>query len=109
MTPEDFRHAALELAGALEGSHQGHADFRVNGKVFATLGWPTDDWAMVKLEPTQQEALCRQRPDAFSAASGAWGRNGSTLVRLAEADEALVRSALTMARQGVLDASPKKR
>jgi len=49
MSSDRFRRAALALPGAIEGSHQGHADFRVGKRIFATLGYPDEDWGMVKL------------------------------------------------------------
>ena len=57
MTPAGFRKLALALDGASEGAHGGHADFRSGGKVFATLGYPDETWAMVKLTPDQQEMM----------------------------------------------------
>jgi len=97
MTPEDFRRIALDLPEATENSHQGHPDFRVRGKIFATLGWPDAGWAMVKLTPEQQELLTRAEPQIFAPVPGTWGQRGSTNTRLVRADSATARSALTMA------------
>jgi hypothetical protein len=97
MTPEGFRRAALDLPEAEERAHQGHPDFRIRNKVFATLGWPDESCAMVKLTPEQQELLCRAEPAVFAPVPGGWGRRGSTNLRLAAADEPAVRSALAMA------------
>jgi hypothetical protein len=97
------------LADAAEGAHMGHADFRVNGKVFATLGYPDKAWAMVKLEPELQDALVRTSPNAFEPASGAWGRQGSTMVRLAKVDDAMLSDAIKSAWQRVVAAKPKPR
>ncbi|MFL6856628.1 MAG: MmcQ/YjbR family DNA-binding protein [Allosphingosinicella sp.] len=89
-SPEDFRRIALSHAGVEESGHMGHPDFRVRGKVFATLGHPDAGWAMVALMPEQQEDFVALAPAAFRPANGAWGRRGSTLVRLdAVASEAL--------------------
>jgi len=96
MTPEDFRRIALDLPEATENSHQGHPDFRVRGKIFATLGWPDAGWAMVKLTPEQQELLTRAEPQIFAPVPGTWGQRGSTNMRLVRADSATARSALTM-------------
>jgi hypothetical protein len=71
-----------------------HPDFRVGGKVFATLGYPDPAWAMVKLNPEQQEQLVRSDPAAFVPAKGAWGRNGATCVLLKAAHKTVVRKAL---------------
>ena len=81
-TPDDFRRLALSLPGADERSHAGHPDFRVKGKVFATLGYPDAGWGMAALMPEQQEDFIALAPEAFKPANGAWGRQGSTLVRL---------------------------
>lgn len=101
MTPDDFRRLALALREAEERFHQGHPDFRVRGKVFATLGWPDAAYGMVKLTPEQQAIVCDADPKIFAPVKGGWGRKGSTNVRLAMADDATLRSVLTMAWQNV--------
>jgi hypothetical protein len=75
----------------------GHSDFRGFGRVFATLGYPRAGFAMVKLMPEQQRMVVQAEPSVFSPVAGGWGRKGATLVLLAEADEAIARSALQMA------------
>jgi hypothetical protein len=80
----------------LEGAHMGHADFRVRGKVCATLG-PDEDWGMVKLTPDQQASFVRTEPAAFQPFNGAWGRRGCTKVHLAAAHESSVWQALRAA------------
>ena len=84
---------ALRLPEATESGHMGHPDFRVCGKIFATLG-PGEEWGMVKLTPAQQAELVRAHPAAFEPAAGAWGRRGATTVRLRRAQEEPVRRAL---------------
>src|SRR5688572_4993866 len=79
---DDFRRLALSFPGAEERSHMAHPDFRVGGKIFATLGSPDDGSGMVALLPEQQELAIEAEPEAFKPASGAWGRGGSTLVDL---------------------------
>jgi hypothetical protein len=74
----------------------GHPDFRVRGKIFATLG-PDEDWGMVKLTADQQASFIYTEPDVYQPASGAWGRRGCTIVRLCDANESSVRQALTVA------------
>jgi hypothetical protein len=101
VTPEDFRRSALSLPEALESSHMDHPDFRVRGKVFATLGYPDIEWGMVKLTPEQQVSFVREHPGVFVPAKGAWGRRGSTTVRLEAADEPTVRHALVLAWRNV--------
>jgi hypothetical protein len=96
-TADDFRRIALAFPGAEEGSHMGHADFRVGGKVFATLGAPDEAWGMAALMPEQQEDFMTLAPAAFKPAAGAWGRGGSTLVRLDSVSDRLLESALAAA------------
>jgi hypothetical protein len=96
MTAKEFRSLALAMPEATEESHMKHPDFRVGGKIFATLG-PDEDWGMVKLTPEQQAVFLRTEPDIFHPASGAWGKRGCTIVRLEEASEPTVRQALTAA------------
>ena len=81
---DEFRRFALALPGAEERSHMGHPDFRVGGRIFATLASPSKDHGMVALLPEQQELAIEAEPEAFKPATGAWGRGGSTLVDLAK-------------------------
>ncbi len=97
MSSNRFRRVALALPGVIEASHQGHADFRVGKRIFATLGYPDDDWGMVKLTPEQQSVLVEAEPDIFRPVPGGWGRQGNTNVRLASADQVTLRSALSLA------------
>ena len=94
---EDFRCLALSLPGAEERSHMGHPDFRVGGRIFATLGVPDDAHGMVALLPEQQADFIALSPDAFRPAAGAWGRRGSTLVRLGVVEEDVLEAALAAA------------
>jgi hypothetical protein len=94
MTPDQFRKLALSFPEATETSHMGHPDFRVRGKVFATLGYPDDQHGMIKLMPGQQADCLDAAPDVFAPAAGAWGRAGATTVLLKAAKRDLVRSAL---------------
>jgi hypothetical protein len=95
--PAEFRRIALAFPGAQEGAHMGHADFRVGGKIFATLGSPNDDWGMTALMPEQQDDFIILAPEAFKPAAGAWGRGGSTLVRLDAVPDHLLEAALAAA------------
>jgi hypothetical protein len=101
MPTNRFRQIALSLPGAIEGSHQGHADFRVGKRIFATLGYPDDSWGMVKLTPEQQAVLVEAEPKIFRPVPGGWGKRGSTNLRLASADPATLRSALALAWRNV--------
>jgi hypothetical protein len=86
------------MNGAIEGAHMGHPDFRANGRIFATL-YPDGKAGMVKVTPEQQQELVAADPAAFVPASGAWGRQGCTTVRLASVDEDTLGSAMTLAWQ----------
>jgi len=97
MNPTEFRALALELPGVIESSHQAHADFRVRGSIFATLGYPDDRYGMVKLTLEEQAKRVRQGPAVFAPAKGAWGEQGSTLVKLGAASEAASEAAVRSA------------
>ena len=97
MTTNDFRRLALALPETTEQSHMNHPDFRVRGKIFATLGHPARGWGMVKLSPEQQHYFSRDYPDVFVTVKGAWGRRGATSVQLKAAGEKILQKALTAA------------
>jgi len=82
MTANDFRRMALALPETIESAHMDHPDFRVGGKIFATLGHPAEGWGMVKLTPEQQHYFSKDYPEAFVPVNGAWGRRGATSVNL---------------------------
>ena len=107
MTPDEFRRLALALPDAVEGEHMHHPDFRANGRIFATL-LPDGERGMVKVSPLRQRELLRDHASAFAAGSGAWGRQGCTLVQLAEVSAAVLRDALTDAWQAAMAQSPAK-
>jgi hypothetical protein len=96
MTAQGFRTFALELPEAVESAHMGHPDFRVRGKIFATLG-PKEAWGVVMLTPEQQERITQLEPDAFAPLAGGWGRRGCTRVELGKAKNPAVRLALAAA------------
>jgi hypothetical protein len=89
----EFRELALEMPEASEGAHMGHPDFRVGGKVFASLG-PQEDWGMVRVSLERQAELVAAHPKAYQACAGSWGRQGCTKVTLASARVPTVRKAL---------------
>src|SRR5258707_12811223 len=101
MSQNRFCRLALGLPEVVEGAHQGHADFRVGKRIFATLGYPDDDWGMVKLTPEQQSILVGAEPEIFRPVPGGWGNYGNTNVLLAKADAPTLKSALGMAGQNV--------
>ena len=96
-TPSDFRRIALSLPATEERKHMNHPDFRVAGKIFATLAYPNKQFAMVKLTPIQQEDFVTSHPAAFSPVTGAWGRKGCTNVLLAKANKRILREAILAA------------
>ena len=83
MTSNEFRKMALEIPKAVERTHMNHPDFRVAGKIFASLSVPDENWGMVKLTPEQQRTFIEKAPEVFRRSSGAWGRAGDTNVYLA--------------------------
>jgi hypothetical protein len=101
MTADKFRSLALEIAGASESSHMNHPDFRIDGRIFATLGYPDDEHGMVKLTPEQQGNFLKKAPGVFHPCAGAWGKQGSTSVHLAAAKVGLLRGALDAASKNV--------
>ena len=101
MTANEFRKLALEIPAAVEGSHMNHPDFRVAGKIFASLGYPDQGWAMVKLTPEEQRKCIKDAPAVFKLCSGAWGRQGATNVYLPAAEVSIVRSALDATAKNV--------
>ena len=112
MTAEDFRRLALGLPEAAEDAHMGHPDFRVRGKIFATLGAPDRAWGMVKLTPEQQTAFVESAPKVFAPVKGGWGLRGATNVRLRAAAARTLRPALltawrNVAPKGLADATPE--
>ena len=97
MTAAEFRKLALSLPEATEAAHMGHPDFRVGGKIFATLGYPRAGFGVVLLKPEQQELFVRAEPGTFAPVPGGWGRQGSTQVVLRTAKNSAVREALKVA------------
>jgi hypothetical protein len=97
VTPKEFRTMALAFPETTESAHMDHPDFRVRGKIFATLGFPQSGWAMVKLFPDQQAEFVAAEPKAFVPVKGGWGRRGATNVILKSARKNSVKRALTAA------------
>jgi hypothetical protein len=94
VTAKDFKCIALSLGGAEEGSHMGVVDFRVGGRIFATLASVKEGYGNLMLTPEIQTEFLGERPDLFLPIHGGWGRNGATHIRLAVADEESMRGAL---------------
>lgn len=97
MNAKDFRRIALSLEGAEEGSHMGSVDFRVGGRIFATLASVDQGFGNLMLSPEQQAAFVGEQPEVFVPVAGGWGRMGATHIRLASADEDLMVGALRAA------------
>jgi hypothetical protein len=97
MTAKDFRQIALSLPETEERAHMSHPDFRVAGKVFATLGYPDKSCGMVKLSPEEQHYFSKDYPDVFVPVKGAWGKRGATRVVLKTAKKAILSKAIQAA------------
>lgn len=111
MTPADFRRIALSLEGAEEGSHMGAVDFRVGGRIFATLASQAHGYGNLMLTPEVQAAFVEELPDVFVPIAGGWGRMGATHIVLAKSNDDLLRGALQTAWRLRVEANarPKKR
>jgi hypothetical protein len=94
MTANDFRRIALSFAGTEESSHMGMPDFRVGGKIFATLASEHEGYGNLKLTLEQQAAFVSEAPEIFLPIHGGWGRMGMTHIRLAAASEDVLTGAL---------------
>src|SRR5579862_5463095 len=105
MTPAAFRKLALSLPETEERQHMNHPDFRVAGKIFATLGYPDKTRGMVKLSPEDQHYFSKDHPDVFIPVKGAWGRRGATSVHLKPTDKATLTKAIQAAWRNI---APKR-
>jgi hypothetical protein len=97
MNADDFRRIALTFDGAEESSHMGSPDFRVGGRIFATLASQSLGYGNLMLDPERQAAFVADRPDLFLPVKGGWGRMGATHIGLAEATEDVLAGALRAA------------
>jgi len=109
MTADGFRRLALTLPETYEAGHQGHPDFRVGKRVFATLAYPDSSWAMIKLTPAQQSQFVALVPKVFLPVKGAWGLRGATNIKLSAATRAGLQPALAAAWKNVAPASVRTR
>ncbi len=108
MTANEFRKLVLSFPDTEERAHHGHPDFRVGGKIFATLGHPDETRGMVQLTPEQQAEFIHDHPQMFSPAAGKWGLNGSTIVNLPKATKTVLRIATEAAWKNGLKKGEKK-
>jgi hypothetical protein len=97
VTPADFRRLALSLPETAEGSHFQVADFRVDGKIFATLAYEKDGCGVLLLTPEQQAGMIEDAPEMFLPVPNKWGERGATLVRLAKVKPDILKDALRTA------------
>lgn len=97
MNADDFRRIALSLKGTDESSHMGSPDFRVGGRIFATLASQQQGYGNLMLTPEQQAAFVEELPEVFVPIAGGWGRMGATHIRLAAATEDVLEGALRAA------------
>jgi hypothetical protein len=97
MKANDFRRLALLLEGAEEGSHMGSPDFRVGGRIFATLAHQAQGYGNLMLSPELQAAFIEDQPTMFLPVAGGWGRMGATHIRLAVVSEDVLAGALQTA------------
>ena len=97
MNAEDFRRIALGLDGAEESSHMGSPDFRVGGRIFATLASQSQGYGNLMLAPAQQGAFVEELPEVFVPIAGGWGKMGMTHIRLANVTEDVLTGALQTA------------
>ena len=118
MTAKDFRRIALSLEGAEEGSHMGSADFRVGGRIFATLAAQKLGYGNLMLSPEQQAEFVAEQPDIFVPIAGGWGKAGATNIGLSASNEDMLAGALRTAwrlriekntKPGGKPRAPKKR
>jgi hypothetical protein len=107
MNAADFRRIALSLEGAEEGSHMGHADFRVGGRIFSTLASQAQGYGNLMLTPEQQAVFVEELPDIFLPVHGGWGRGGATHIRLVAANEDVLEGALRTAWKLRIDRNTK--
>jgi len=107
MNAKDFRRIALSFDGAEEGSHMGAVDFRVGGRIFATLAHERHGYGNLMLTPEQQAAFVEEMPEVFLPVHGGWGRMGATHIRLAAASEDVLEGALRTAWKLRIEKSAK--
>jgi hypothetical protein len=107
MTVADFRRLALSLEGAEESSHMGSPDFRVGGRIFATLASQNQGYGNLMLTPEQQAEFVAELPEVFLPIPGGWGRMGATHVRLSAVGEDVLVGALRVAWKIRVDKNAK--
>jgi len=107
MTTSDFRRIALSLEGVEESSHMGAPDFRVGGRIFATLASQKQGYGNLMLTPEQQADFVRELPNVFLPVHGGWGRNGATHIVLSKANKDVLEGALRTAWKSRIEKNKK--
>jgi hypothetical protein len=107
MNIHDFRRLALSLPDTEESSHMGSPDFRVGGRIFATLAAAKLGYGNIMITPEQQSAFVEELPEIFIPVPGGWGRGGATHVNLAVANEDVVLGALQTAHKNRVEKNAK--
>ena len=97
MNVNGFRRIALSMEGAEEGAHMGSPDFRVGGRIFATLASQKLGYGNLMLTPEQQAGFVEELPEVFIPVGGGWGKNGATHVRLSAVSEDVLEGAMRTA------------
>jgi hypothetical protein len=105
VTRAEFRWMALSFPETEEREHMNHPDFRVCGKIFATLHYPDKNWGMLKFTPEQQKRYMAEEAQTFDPCAGVWGRRGATNVRLRAVKKATLRAAREAAWKNI---APKR-
>jgi hypothetical protein len=100
MIAAQFREIALSFPETVEASHMGHPDFRVGGKIFATLGYPDEGHGVLLLAPEEQRELISQYSKMFKSVPGGWGRRGNTQVLLKQITQPILKAAMKKAWAG---------
>jgi hypothetical protein len=108
MTANQFRTLVLSFPDTEERAHHGHPDFRVQGRIFATIGHPDDTRGMVQLTPEQQAEFMHDHPEVFSPAAGKWGQNGSTIVNLPKGTKMVLLTAVEAAWKNGISKATKR-
>jgi hypothetical protein len=99
VTAKQFRAIALSFPEAIEAAHMGHPDFRVGGKIFATLGYQDEGRGVLILSPEEQEEVMSQHPEMLEPVPGGWGLRGSTQVLLKQITLPVLEAAMQKAWQ----------
>lgn len=107
VTPDEFRQLALSFPSAVENAHMNHPDFRVGGKIFATLGYPNETCGMVRLPPEYQHEFSMKEPKAFIPVKGTWGKQGATTVMLKTVTKNGLKEAMQVAWRARQAKQPK--